>query len=288
MKIIKNLSVAVLALFSLSLSAQEVEYRILDDAPQLPKLSTGITLGDVILHTGEEAIGSGGPGIFATYRPTERIKIGGQVSSGLFGLMTNDTENATGIRKAGGIFIDVNGEFAWRRKGVNIAGRTGRFHIPNFEGVTKYITIPYNRMVERTIRGGFYTHTYPFSTTTGGFIGIGKYSTTFAKLDFDGTIRTDGTRMGWTLDYVFATTNYVDEMRTSDPTGLRLGIHLETFGKIKTLTRFEIGGMPGVDGTFMRLTFNFPLVNLGSHRYTGDYKELKETDSKIINFVRKL
>ncbi|MCI4666777.1 MAG: hypothetical protein MRZ79_01355 [Bacteroidia bacterium] len=283
---------AFMAQFS---SGQTVNYKVKTNSPKSAKVSIGISPLDFFFIDGEPM---GGPGVDFYIRPVDRLRVHGRLSSAMYLNKSREDENASGIKKLGGIIAEAHGEYVWLRKGINLTDGSGniresRFNVKSTGNTTKYINFPYNRVVERSIRAGAFHNNFPLQSNTqsvtGVFVGLSRTGRRYAKLELEGYGDKDqGLAMGYYLDFMFGGVNAVDASAPVESgSGFRLGFDIEaTGGLCPVITTFELGKMPGANG-FMRLMFTFALQS-GANYYEGPYKERKAATKKIPGLIRSL
>lgn len=294
-KILPFSFVAALLLVPSVLFSQTVNYTVIENQPYSPKLSVGFSALDLFLLDGNPM---GGPGINAHFRPIPRVKISGNLSSGIYFNSIDDKTDLSGLQKAGGLFLDASGEFIWFRNGVNFKNPANpdlnyeyRFPLKSRRidaNTTQntYMMFPYNRMVERGIRGGALLYSYPWNentkSSTGIFVGIAKRTYKYAALEVEGfgnKKRND--MMGYYFDIMFVDGNYIDPLLAkSNNMGFRFGIDIETVGGVMpVMVNLELGSIPNV-GSLVKVRYTFGWQT-GKDYYDGDYKRRKKRTKTI-------
>lgn len=282
--------------------AQEVNYSVVENTPYTHSLNIGISGLDFSMIGGALYAG---PGASIHFRPLPIVEIEGDIYTGMY---ANDARGAdslvTGFKKSGGLMVKAGGSFVWYRKGKNFIENKGdtepkkfRFDLKTSStsngSVTKYIMFPYNRMVERSLRGGGYMNNYPtaegISSSQGVYFGIGKMTYKSATLDIDGYGElTRSFNIGYHADFMIGNTLYHAPIDGSDKfggMGLVLGLDFSNEGGLFPLSAtFEVGKVPGMDKGMMRLKIAGNIL-AGKQHYKGEYKTVrfaKKTISRLI------
>ncbi len=304
-KILSRISILAIA-FVLSATCvfgQSVTYNVIDNTPYTSSLTFVISPFDFILLAGDPM---GGPDLKVKYRPMPRLKLEANIGSAMY-MKSLETDTLGAIKNLGGLFVEVGGEFIWKRKGVNFTkekGDTTPIKTPfqldgsysNGVSTSRFIRFPFNRMVERGIRGGIMYRNIAWeaspSTITGGYVGISKRGIVAATLDIEGFgERSRHNILGYHFDIMFGSSTLgpmpTGEEKTSG-SGYRFGIdYLNKGGLAPIAMTFEFGKLPTVDGGFMRLKFATEL-NFGKDFYKGGYKYRRRAKKTIPILIQNL
>jgi hypothetical protein len=280
----------------LGLKAQKVNFKVVDDAPYSHFLNVEISPLDFRMQEGNVMVG---PAIMAQIRPISRVTTEIQLASFLY----TPSKGNTGLKKMGGLAVDVGAAFAWSRKGINLTANkedktpiTGRFRLKTSGNIEKYINYPYNRLVERTIRGGGYYYDFPtekYTTTASGFYaGLGKTVFRGATLDVEGIGQlTRSYTGGYYVDVLFGKSDFatpVDNKLSGSGIGIRFGYKMIYSGGLFPLSfTFEFGSLPGASGGMLRLKIAGNILT-GKQHYKGKYKYYKKAKRKIPALIQAL
>lgn len=277
---------------------QTVNYTIVDNAPKTHFLTVDISPLDFRLMEGNPLAG---PALMAEVRPLNRLSAQTQLASFLY--TPSEGIINTGFKKAGGISADFGAAFAYVHRGINLVhtkGDTipinGHFRIKTSGNVESYINYPFNRLVERQIRGGGFYYNFPTeegtTLTLGGYAGIGKTTYKSATLNVDGVGElTRWTQSGYYIDVLFGSSEYAipDNGETNTAgLGVRLGYKMIYAGGLFPLSvTFEFGSLPGDSGGMMRLKLAGNILS-GKQSYKGGYVYRKKAKKTIPALIQAL
>ncbi len=281
------------------LSAQDVSYKVIENTPYTHTLHVGIVPLDFLMINGTPLLGSA---LTAQFRPIPRVIVEANASSALFMKDNREDIVVSGLKKIGGLNLKGGGAFVWRRQGNNrirekgsttpIAGRFSlKAETKGTQSVETYILFPYNRMVERSVRGGAFYYDFPTSdgasTSAGVYAGIGKLSTTAATLDVNGFgEKHRSTTFGYHLDLLFGKTQYHDATEEAG-VGFLFGFDMLYVGGLLPIsTTLELGSLPG-KGSYVGLKFAGSILS-GKDKYKGDYKNTRQAKRKIPALIQAL
>ena len=289
----------ILPFITQSLSAQGVNYKVIENTPYTPKLNIGIVPMDVLMIGGTPLLGSA---VTAQIRPIPRVIVEANASSYFFLKDNREDIVVSGLKKIGGLNLKGGGAFVFRRQGNNRVAEKGsttplnrRFslkgEVQGMNSVETYMMFPFNRMVERSIRGGGYFFDFPTedgaSQSAGVYAGIGKMSNHSAKLDVTGYgEKLQSTSFGYHLDLLFGTTTYHDATQESG-IGFLFGFDMLHIGGLFPLTAsLDLGSLPGT-GSYVGLKFAGNIL-MGKDKYKGDYKNTRQAKKKLPALIQAL
>lgn len=286
---IKKAVILFLTIFGISnlVSAQSVNYRILDDNPFTHKLEIGIIPIDFRSISGNMM---GGPAATVVLRPVNRIAIDGLV--GIAPILKPD--GLTGLKNSGGLLVEAGGTYVWNRKGKILVEEKGdtvaipteitlKGETTGVNETTRYtINVPTNRMIERGLRAGGFFYELPTvegaSSSVGAYAGISKYGVRNIKVDADGYgERQSYNRIGYRFDLLFGSTDFFLDAGGTEArggVGFRFAYDYDYKGGLIPIgISAEVGTLPGGAG-FWRAKFS-GIIMKGRHEYKGDYKYSK-------------
>lgn len=279
--------------------AQKGSYKVIENTPYTHKLNVGIIPLDFVLVNGTPLLGSA---VSAQFRLIPRVIVEANASSALFMKDNREDIVVSGLKKMGGLNLRGGGAFVWRRAGNNWVAKKGdttpipsRFSLKGTSDALysyeTYINFPYNRMVERTLRGGGFFFDFPTSDgasqSAGVYAGIGKLSTTAATLDLEGYgEKHRSTTFGYHLDLLFGKTQLHDGTSEAG-VGVLFGFDMTYVGGLFPLsTTLELGALPG-SGSYVGLKFAGSIL-AGKDKYKGDYKTTRKAKKKIPALIQAL
>jgi hypothetical protein len=287
-----------------SIKSQTISYKVIENKPYKSVLEVGIVPLDLVMLDGNPMIG---PGLDVKFRPLKNVHVFAGVGNGLYSNAIDDKSAVTGIKKSGGLFFDANAEFVWYRKGVNFKDPANEAENMKYKLIMKSTTsgnistttsllFPFNRSVERSIRGGFMTYNFPWdmddnevSSLTGPFAGISKRTYKYAEVEAEGYGNKKRSEMyGYYFDLLFGSANYFDPALSNKAgTGFRFGIEYYTVGGLMPVgVVLEMGSMPQTGG-YLRAKYIFSL-EYGKHSYEGDYVMRKKAKRKLPAIIQAL
>lgn len=298
--------VLVLLFFFSAAQAQTVSYKVIENKPYKSVLSIGIVPLDLILVDGNPLVG---PGVDVKFRPLNNIQVNASVANSLYSKSIDNKDSVSGLKNAGGLYFDAGAEFIWFRKGINYKDPNNenepmKYKLPlksTTSGDKMYTTnllFPYNRAVERSIRGGIWMNNLAWdpenakndvSTITAPYVGISKRTFKSAEIDAEGYgVKKRSDTYGYYLDVAFGSVSYFNSntSNTSDM-GFRFGIEYQTIGGLMPVgVLLEMGKMPEVGG-YIRAKYIFSL-DYGRHYYEGEYKMRKKAKRAIPALIQAL
>lgn len=294
----KLISLALLLGMFGATHAQQVKYNVINNKPYNHFLNVEISPFDFRLQDGNIFMG---PSLMAEIRPVARVMAEAQIASFVF--TPAEGTMYSGLKKAGGLSIDAGGAFTFMRKGINLTANKGdetpipgHFRLKTSGNVETFINFPFNRVVERSVRGGGYYYDYPAEEKThravGGYAGLGKTIVKGATINAEGYGElTRYMTSGYYIDVLFGTSDYampINNETGGSGMGVRFGYKMVYVGGLFPLsTTFEFGKLPGSNGGLMRLKFAGNILS-GKQHYEGDYKFRKKAKRKIPALIQSL